>query len=174
MNTRNVKKVLLLGLMAVLLCSLQTALYAGEEEIDVKDLPQAVLKAFQKAYPKAEIKVASKEDEDGQIVYEIESVDGKQVRDILYSAEGAVLEVEEAILFKTLPEAVQKTINDRYPEAEVEKAEKITKDGVTNYEVVIENDDETMEIKLDAQGKIVKSESSMENDEEEGEEEGEE
>jgi len=133
-----------------------------------------VLSAFQKAYPKAEIKGAAKEDEDGQIVYEIESVDGKQMRDILYSAEGKVLELEEAIPFKTLPEAVQKTIKENYPDAEVEKAEKITKGETTNYEVVLENDDETLEIKLDSQGKIVKSESSEENDESESEEENEE
>jgi uncharacterized membrane protein YkoI len=174
MNTRYVKKVLRLGLAAVLLCSLQTALYAGEEDIDIKDLPQVVLDAFQKAYPNAEIKGASKEDEDGRIAYEIESIDGKQVRDILYSEEGDVLEIEESISFKALPAAVQKTIMDKYADAEVEKAEKITKDGSTSYEVVVETDDATLEIVLDAQGKIVKSESSMEGEEEEAEEESEE
>lgn len=152
--------------MAVVLCSIQTALYAGEEEIDVKDLPSAVLAAFQKAYPNAEIKGASKEDEDGRIVYEIESVDGKQKRDILYSEEGKVLEVEEQIAFKMLPDAIKKTIKDKYPEAEIEKAEKITKNGTINYEVLVETDDETLEIVLDPQGKIVKSESSDEEEEE--------
>ena len=174
MQIHNVKNTLLLGLMAVVLSSLQIALYAGEEQIDVKDLPPAVLAAFQKTYPKAEIKGVSKEDEDGRIAYEIESVEGKVVRDVLYSEEGQVLEVEEEMAFKALPAGVQKTITDNYPDAEVEKAEKITKNGSINYEVVVETDDEILEIMLDAQGKIIKTESSKENEEEEAEEEAEE
>ena len=76
------------------------------------------------------------------------------------------MEVEEQIAFKMLPDAIKKTIKDKYPEAEIEKAEKITKNGTINYEVLVETDDETLEIVLDPQGKIVKSESSDEEEEE--------
>lgn len=172
MNSNSVKKLMRWAVMIVLLCSFYTPIFAGEEEIDVKDLPKAVFNAFQKAYPKAEITSASKEDEDGRIAYEIESVDDEQVRDILYSEEGQVLEVEEEMLFNELPKAVRETIKDEYPDTEVEKAEKITRGGVINYEVVVETEDESLEIVLDAQGKIIKSESADE-DEEEFEEENE-
>jgi hypothetical protein len=141
-------------------------LFAEEVEIKLKDLPAAVLTAFKQAYPNAKIKEASKEEENGQTVYEVESKDGKQARDLVYTADGKVLEVEEAMNFSQLPDAVQKAIQSHYPEAKVEKAEKVSKDAIVQFEVKLENDEEDVVMILDPSGKVVKSEVSKEEDEE--------
>ena len=142
-----------------------TGLYA-EESIKVSDLPAAVMKTFKEAYPKAEIKAAAQEEKDGQVVYEIESMDGKQQRDILYAADGTVIEIEEAMPFKALPDAVQKAVKEKYPDAKVEKAEKLTKGNTVQYEVALEDGEEDVEVLLDAQGNIIQAKASSEGDDE--------
>ncbi len=141
----------------------------AEEAISTSELPSAVLKAFQAAYPNAEIKSAAREEEDGQVVYEIESLDGQQQRDILYTANGTVVEMEEALPFDRLPDAVQKAVKDKYPQAKVEKAEKLTKGNSVQYEVALEASDTDVEVLLDAQGKVVKSKTSEEQEDEDEE-----
>ncbi|MBN1559684.1 PepSY-like domain-containing protein [candidate division KSB1 bacterium] len=142
----------------------------AEESIHVSDLPAPVLSAFQKAYPNAKIKEAAKEEEDGQVVYEIESEDGKQKRDILYAADGTLIELEEAMPFGELPAAVKKAVTEKYPDAKVEKAEKLTKGSTIQYEVSLEDGDQDVEVVLDAQGNIIHAEASNEGEEDEGEE----
>lgn len=97
--------------------------------IKVKDLPDAVLTAFKAAYPDAKIKEAAKEEDNGQVVYEIESVDGKQKRDILYAPDGTVVEIEETMAFEAQSDVVQKTVKEKYQNAKVEKTEKLISNG---------------------------------------------
>ena len=53
------------------LLALATVSLADEEKIPVKELPKAVLKAVKEKFPKAEIKGAAKEEEDGKTTYEV-------------------------------------------------------------------------------------------------------
>jgi hypothetical protein len=153
--------------VAVLLFT-AVGLFAEEVEIKTKDLPAAVLTAFKQAYPNAAIKGASKEEENGQIIYEIESKDGRQFRDLLYAADGKVLEVEEVVNFDQLPAAVQQAIKAKYPKAKIEKAGKAVKGSVVNFEVKLESGEEDVTMVLEADGKI-KSEVTKEEDEEKDE-----
>ena len=98
-----------------------------EGMVDLKILPNAVLSAFKAAYPNAVIRGTSKETEKGTTYYEVESVDGKLNRDLLYTADGKVVEIEESIAATDLPTAVQKTLAKDYPGAKVLKAERMTK-----------------------------------------------
>ena len=75
--------------------------------VDLKILPPAVLKAFKTAYPNAVITGASKETENGVTLYEVESVDGKLNRDLLYTADGKATEIEETIAPENLPASRQ-------------------------------------------------------------------
>src|SRR5437762_9542589 len=77
--------------------------------------PPAVLDAFKKQYPNATIKTVSSETEGGRIVYEIESMDGSQRRDLLYSADGKVISTEELIPNAQLPKAVVDSLASKYP-----------------------------------------------------------
>jgi hypothetical protein len=98
-------------------------------------LPAAVEAAFKKAYPNATIKNASSEKEDGRIEWEIESVDGKTNRDLVYLADGTLVVAEEQIEASAVPAPVMTAFKARYPKAKVSKYEKLTKGTATSYEM---------------------------------------
>jgi len=124
--------------------------------VDLKILPPVVLKAFKTAYPKAEIKGASKEVENGVTQFEVESVDGKLNRDLIYSADGKVIELEETTAPENLPAPVKQTLAKEYPDAKILKAEILTKDGAKSFELSIQVKDKKMGVTIDPQGKIIK------------------
>jgi len=138
-----------LALLAVLTLS------AGDSKpLAKKDLPASVLAAFQKAYPSAKLKACSSETKEGKTCYELESLDGKIGRDLIYAADGSVLEVEEGIEIAGLPEPVKKAIADKYPKAVVKKAEKLTKGNEVSYEVVVKNGKKKLELTFDGQSRL--------------------
>jgi hypothetical protein len=126
--------------------------------LDLKVLPEAVLKAFKAAYPAAEIKGASKEVENGVTQFEVESVDGKLNRDLLYAADGKVLEMEETTAPENLPEPVKATLAKDYPGAKVLKVEILTKGGTKAFEISIQDKDKKLGVTIDPAGKIVEKE----------------
>jgi uncharacterized cupredoxin-like copper-binding protein len=130
---------------------------AQEKKIEKKDVPAAVLAAFQKAYPKATIKGYAKEVEKGQTVYEIESVEGKTTRDIIYSADGKALEIEEGIEVKDLPAAVKQALDKKFPKAQIVLVEKVTKGSFIGYAFTVTTaDKKKAEVVFDLTGKEVK------------------
>ncbi len=100
-------------------------------------LPAAVEAAFKKAYPAATIKNVSSETEDGKLQYEIESVDGKTNRDVVYLANGTLLVAEEQIEASAVPAVVLTALKARYPKATITKYEKLTKGTATSYEMIL-------------------------------------
>lgn len=123
--------------------------------VDLKILPEAVLAAFKAAYPNAVIKGTSKEVENGTTFFEIESLDGKLQRDLIYSADGKVTEMEEAIAPADLPTAVQQTLAKEYPGYKILTAETLTKGKTKNFELSIQVKDKKMGVTIDPMGKIV-------------------
>jgi hypothetical protein len=133
----------------------EEAIKGKEAVVDLKILPPAVLAAFKTAYPNAVIKGTSKETEKGVTYYEVESVDGKLNRDLLYTADGKAAEIEEAILPADLPAAVQQTLAKEYPGYKIIKAETLTKGDVKQFELSIQVKEKTMGVTIDPAGKIV-------------------
>jgi len=129
-----------------------------EQTLKKKDVPQSILKSFQEAYPKAKMKGFSKEKNEGKVVYEVESLEGKIHRDILYDADGAVVSIEESLAFAELPQAVRKAIAKEYPKAKITKCEKLIKGSTTQFEVVLKYGKGKYEIVFDTDGKIAKKE----------------
>ena len=132
---------------------------AGEAKVaagvDLKVLPPAVLAAFHKAYPKALIRGASKETEKGVTYYEVESVDGKMNRDLLYAADGKAVEIEEAVAPGALPAVVLKALEKAYPGCKIVKAEDLVKAGQKLFELAIQVGGKTKSVTVDPSGKIV-------------------
>ncbi len=89
---------------------------AQEKKIDKKDLPKAVVESFQKSYPNAVIKGTSTEKEHGKTYYEIESMDGTQGRDLLYTEDGKIAEIEEALAAENIPDFIKNSVMKKYPE----------------------------------------------------------
>jgi hypothetical protein len=113
------------------------------------------LNAFRTAYPKAVIKGASKETEKGVTYYEIESVDGKMNRDLLYTADGKAVEVEESIAPGALPPAVLQALAKAYPGYKILKAEDLLKDGKKLFELQIQVHDKKLAVTIEPGGKIL-------------------
>lgn len=128
---------------------------AKSAAVDLKILPPSVFNAFKLAYPNAVIKGTSKEIEKGVTYYEIESVDGKMNRDLLYTADGKAVEVEEAIVPGALPPAVLQALAKAYPSYEILKAEDLVKGGQKYFELQIQVKDKKIGVTIDPSGKII-------------------
>jgi uncharacterized membrane protein YkoI len=136
---------------------------ADEEKIPLKDVPKAVLDAVKAKFPAGEIKSAEKEVEDGKTTYEIALKDKGHALEVSLKADGSILEIEKKIAAKDLPKAVAAAVEAKYPKATIKKAEEIVefKKGKEEkcYEVVVtEAGKKSVEVKLSADGKVVKHE----------------
>jgi hypothetical protein len=150
--------VLLVALSTALVLSFTGAGFAQvEQKLSAKQLPAAVQAAFQKAYPAAKIKGASSEVENGKTIYEVESVDGKINRNLQYSEDGTVVEIEETIALKTLPAEVSSALKTETGKGKVQKAEKLMKAGTIQYEFVITSGKNTREVVIDSSGRTLKT-----------------
>ncbi len=122
--------------LIIMLC---TFIFAAETKIDKSQVPQAVLSAFQREYPKAEITGLMKETKNGTTYYEIESKEGNKERTIIYTSDGTVYEKEEIIPESELPAAVSDSIKTHYSGKMVKKVEMVTKKGKKQYEIFFED-----------------------------------
>lgn len=134
--------------------------HASEKELSKQQVPKAVLEAFEKAYPNAKDIEFEKETIEGKAVYEVEFKENDKEYEILYDSSGVILQIEETLDVKALPESIVQAISKSYPKATIEEAEKVMKpDGtVTVYEVEIKTEGKKLELELDANGKILKTE----------------
>ncbi|SET05590.1 Putative beta-lactamase-inhibitor-like, PepSY-like [Nitrosomonas marina] len=144
----------------VVLFTTSGQLVAGEKEEKELQVPKAVLDAFEKAYPNAQEVEFEEETIDGKIFYEIEYKENGKEFEILYDVNGVIVQKEETIDVKNLPDQIVQAINTAYPKATIEEAEKLMKaDGtVIGYEVEIKAEGKEYELELDASGKILKTE----------------
>ena len=137
---------------------LATSVRAQEHSIKRKDVPKAVLDAFQKSYPKAQIKGYAKEVEQKTVLYEVESVEGKVHRDITYLADGTLYTIEETLPFSDLPAPVQAAVHKEYPKGKVSLCERLTKASTIHYELLVSSAGKKYEVVLNSDGSIAKVE----------------
>jgi hypothetical protein len=129
-----------------------------EKKITRKEVPAAVLAAFDKAYPKAKVVGYSQEMEEGKVAYEVESREGNMTRDVLYYADGSVIVVEETMSPADLPEPVQAAIQNISPAGKIEIAEILKRGSTVQYEVLMKDGTKEFELIFDPSGKLVKRE----------------
>jgi hypothetical protein len=131
---------------------------AGDKKISKKQIPEAVVKAFAGQYPHAVIKGQAIETENGIKYYEIESMDGTTGRDLLYTPEGKVCEIEETMDPGTLSDVMKNAMSKEYPKGKIVKAEKTTtRDTVVTYEVQVKVGKKIKGVSFDAQGNMMKA-----------------
>jgi uncharacterized membrane protein YkoI len=134
--------------------------HAGEKELSKHQVPKAVLEAFEKAYPTAKELQFEQEMFEGKVTYEVEFKEHGKEYEVLYGADGSVLQKEETIEIHALPEPVSQAVMNAHPKATVKEAEKVMKpDGtITSYEVEIKSEGKELELDVDSSGKILKTE----------------
>lgn len=143
----------MLGRVGAVVCGV--VLVAGVRPAAAQDslaLPSAVETAFRRSYPHAGILHVARERRGGRVVYEIESVEGSVRRDLLYDLEGHAIEIEEVIPADSLPEPVRAALARDVQEAEVMRAERITRGDVILYEVRVRRNGRTESLTYDPKG----------------------
>ena len=142
-----------LSLTASVVSLLTFSAVAQDVKLKKKQVPRAVIAAFQSAYPQATIRGYAREKENGKVYYEVESVEGQTTRDVLYNADGTVAEIEESIAGGDLPADALEALRAKYPGAVVTKAEKITRGDITEYEAHARIGKKRVSMEFDASGK---------------------
>ena len=125
------------------------------EEVKKEDVPRAVVSAFEKSYPHATVKSYEREERGGKTCYEIESIDGRTKRDILYNDSSSALEIEESIEIKQLPEKVHQSFENKYSQGKILSAEKVTQGDVITYELIVQIGKRKIEMEIDPSGKVL-------------------
>jgi len=154
------KKVFALSVLLLLIalpCVAQEAA-TGEKVLKKSDLPQAILTAFEKAYPTAKIIGCSKETQKDTVVYEIESKDSTISRDIAYDENGNVLSIEEVLPFSALPKAVQDSVINAFPKYKVVRCEKEVVGTTTKFELLLKSVLKRYDVVFDSDGKLIEKE----------------
>jgi hypothetical protein len=105
-----------LALTASVVSMLTCSVLAQEARLKKKQVPRAVIAAFQSAYPQATMRGFAREKENGKVYYEVESIEGQTTRDVLYNADGTVAEIEEGIAVGDLPAAAVEGLRANTPE----------------------------------------------------------
>jgi hypothetical protein len=128
-----------------------------EQKISSRDLPEAVRVAFAKAYPTAKVGNWDKETFQGKVVYEAEGVtEGKVIRNVMYSAEGDLVQVEETTLVTDLPASITGAISKQYPKAVIASAEKKTHGETVEYVLKLKGA-RVKKAVVDNDGKIIRT-----------------
>jgi uncharacterized membrane protein YkoI len=136
------------------------AVRADEEKVALDKVPKPVLDAVKAKFPKAELKGAAKEIKDGKTLYEISLQYQDTNYSVVFTPEGKITLIEKVIAAKTLPKAVTRALEAKYPKATIKLAEELS-DGnkVTAYEVVLVTaDKKEVKVELDPTGKDLKEE----------------
>src|SRR3954451_15547806 len=86
------------GALAVFgLSALVIAARADEEKVPLDKVPAKIMKAVKDKFPRAEIKQAEKEVEEGKTIYEIGLKDGGQNVDVSLKEDGTIVEIEKEV-----------------------------------------------------------------------------
>ena len=130
----------------------------GEEQaIEAAAVPAAVKSAVDGQAKGAAIEKWTKETGDGAVAYEAEYKAGDRKHSVKVAEDGSIVEVESPAA--DLPAAVAGAVKKKYPAATVKKSEAVQ---VHFYEVKLDDGGKGREVKVDASGKILGSETEDE------------
>jgi hypothetical protein len=121
------------------------------------ELPAAIKIAFEAAYPNGAIKGVTTEKEDGELHYEVESIDGTMARDLIYRADGTVVEMEEGFSEADLPQPVRDAVVAKHPNGRILRVERLTRGATVTYELQVKVGKKTHEVALDPDGAPVEN-----------------
>lgn len=149
MNTANNK--VLFGVCCLVFGTLS---YAAEKPVPRAELPPAVQKTADEQSRGATVKRFVKDNEDGQLEYEMEMVVNGHTKDVSIAPDGRLLEVEEQVELSQLPLTVKGGLKDKAGRGTITKVESITKKGkIVAYEAQVRTDGRHSEIQVGPDGK---------------------
>jgi len=130
------------------------------EEASVKwaQLPAAVQTAVKQQVPESAINKIEKENEDGQVAYEVQVVKDGHKSEITVAADGRLLSVEEEVALAEVPAVVRQTVEAQAIGGKVAKIEKVTAKGQTIYEARVKKNGKALEFSVALDGKLTGTE----------------
>ncbi len=130
-----------------------TVCYAAEKPVPRAELPAAVQKTADAQSKGAVVNRYVKDNEDGQLEYEVEMTVNGHSKDVGIAPDGRLLEVEEQVEFNQLPAAVQQGLKDKAGTGNITKVESITKKGmIVAYEAQVRTNGRHSEIQVGPNG----------------------
>ncbi len=110
-----------------------------ERKVSETEIPTPVLRAFKQAHPSADVHEYAEEVEQGKKLYEISFTENGKKMDVLWTADGNVVELEESISTAQLPDGIVETLSKKYGDYKMEETERLSKGDSVFYEVKIES-----------------------------------
>lgn len=153
---KNVRIFAYFMVIIIALAALSQPVFA--QKVTKKNVPAAVISAFEKSFPNAKVKGYSREKEGDKVSYEIECMVGAVHHDVSYNADGSLVVDEETIKFEESPDMVKKALQAAYPQGKIQLAEKLTSGSDVKYEFIVKTSKKTQEVEFDASGKVVNTE----------------
>ena len=130
----------------------------AETHVPCNTLPAAVLRQAKIEIGDATLHGCVKDQENGKLTYEVETLKNGKSRDILLDDSGSVLELEQEVAADSLPPAVSDAIARAAHGGKVGKVESVTRGGViASYETTIVTRGRRGEIAFSPQGDRVKA-----------------
>lgn len=147
----SLRRSLLLFGLAVLVA---TYCLGQEKKIQRSDLPPAVEDTVAAEGRGAVIRGFSMENDNGQTYYEAEMTVNGHGRDVLIDKSGAVVEVEEQVLFDSLPASVREGLQAKAGKGKIVKVESIAKHNrLVAYEGKVLTGTKKSEVQVGPDGK---------------------
>ena len=145
-----------ISILAIAGLAAASAAAAQEQEKKIKrsDLPAAVEKTVAAESAGATVKGFSQEKENGQIFYEAALAVNGHTKDVLIDANGAVVEVEEAVAMDALSPEVKAGLQAKAGKGTITAVETIKKHGkLVAYEAKVNTDGKKSEVQVGPDGK---------------------
>jgi len=133
-----------------------------EDTISFDKVPAKVKATLAKYATEADVKQVEKGDQDGTKVYEFDIEQGTHKFEVTISKKGKYLGQEEDVELSTIPDAAQKGLTTAAAGGKLSGFEKATDaDGKIAYEADLDKDGKKSEVSVDADGKVVSTESTF-------------
>jgi hypothetical protein len=138
------------------------------EKLSVKDVPDSVMHSVNARLPGASINSVEKEQEHGQLVYDLELTQNGRKYEMDVVDDGTVLQIEKEVAPNDVPAAVTKAVHAKYPNATIKEVMEVSAvkgktEHADHYEVVVVDAGKKEELTVALDGSSVKEE-----DEDEG------
>lgn len=142
------------ALACLMLCLPGTQAAAQEKKLTHSQLPAAVQRTADEQSRGATVRGYSTEKDEGRTVYEVEMTIAGHSRDVTIDSSGTVLEIEEQVVFDSLPEAVRTGLRAAAGAGQITNVESLTKRGtLVAYEAHVRIGDKRSEIQVGPDGK---------------------
>jgi uncharacterized membrane protein YkoI len=141
---------------------LGTGARAADEKVEIDKLPQKVAATLKAKFSGATITSATKETENGEVIYDIEMKKEGRKHEMDVKEDGTIVNFENEIAVKDLPAAVTNAVRAKYPNRTIKEAMEVMvikdkKDLLEEYEVLIETaDKKDLELAVSPDGTLVK------------------